>query len=78
VRPEYLLVVGAGMGSAYALRKWHFRKERVTHQAWQPYLVFRLKGFNRKRKKRHNPDEQKDKGEKGTAMPRRKETKGVI
>jgi NhaA family Na+:H+ antiporter len=40
VRPVYLLVVGAGMGSAYALRRWHFRKERATHQAWQPYLVF--------------------------------------
>jgi len=22
------------------LARWHFRKERVTHQAWQPYVVF--------------------------------------
>ena len=23
-----------------AAGRWHFRKDRVTHQAWQPYLVF--------------------------------------
>ena len=38
VRPAYLTVVAGGMGIAYALRKWHFRKELVTHQPWQPYV----------------------------------------
>jgi Na+/H+ antiporter NhaA len=38
VRPEWLALVFGAMGMAYALRKWHFRKELVTHQPWQPYI----------------------------------------
>ena len=39
VRPVYLLIVALAMGMAYGFRRWHFRKERVTHQAWQPYVL---------------------------------------
>ena len=38
VRPAYLSIVFGGMGIAFALRKWHFRKKMVTHQPWQPYV----------------------------------------
>ena len=38
VRPAYLSMVFGGMGVAFALRKWHFRKKFVTHQPWQPYV----------------------------------------
>ena len=39
IQPIWLLLVAAAMGWCYALRKWHFRKERRTHQAWQPYIL---------------------------------------
>ena len=31
---EYLLYSIAGMFASYVMRKWHFRKPRVEHQAW--------------------------------------------
>mmetsp|Transcript_3852 Transcript_3852/g.5085 ORF Transcript_3852/g.5085 Transcript_3852/m.5085 type:complete len:586 (+) Transcript_3852:87-1844(+) len=40
VRPAYLTIVFGAMGMAYALRKWHFRRERRTRQPWQPYIFF--------------------------------------
>jgi Na+/H+ antiporter NhaA len=39
VEPIYLLLVAGAMGIAYAFRKWHFRKTRVEHQGWQPYIL---------------------------------------
>ena len=39
VKPAWLLLVLAGMLCAYLLRKWHFRKQRATHQAWVPYIL---------------------------------------
>lgn len=38
VEPVWLLLVGLGMLVAFTLRKWHFRKERASHQDWQPYV----------------------------------------
>ena len=38
--PVYLLYVAFGMLMAYALRRWHYRIARVTHQSWVPYIVF--------------------------------------
>ena len=37
-KPEYLGLVALGMFLAFCLRRWHFRKRRVTHQSWIPYL----------------------------------------
>mmetsp|Transcript_89675 Transcript_89675/g.256210 ORF Transcript_89675/g.256210 Transcript_89675/m.256210 type:complete len:367 (-) Transcript_89675:819-1919(-) len=39
VEPVWLLLVIVGMGCAFALRKWHYRKPRITHQNWLPYVV---------------------------------------
>ncbi len=39
VEPKYLCLVALAMFLAYCLRKLHFRKSRMTHQSWAPYLV---------------------------------------
>lgn len=39
VEPVWLLLVIAGMACSFALRKWHYRKPRITHQNWLPYVV---------------------------------------
>ena len=31
-KPEYLLLIVAGMFTAYLMRKWHYRKPKALHQ----------------------------------------------
>ena len=38
IEPEYLSLVLLATFMAFCLRKWHFRKTRMTHQSWLPYL----------------------------------------
>jgi len=38
VEPVWLLLVLLAMLVAFLLRKWHFRKERASHQDWQAYV----------------------------------------
>ena len=40
IEPVWLLLVILGMVFAFALRKWHYRKPRITHQNWLPYVIF--------------------------------------
>jgi Na+/H+ antiporter NhaA len=37
-KPVWLLLTLGGILTAWLLRKWHYRKERVTHQSWTPYV----------------------------------------
>ena len=39
VQPQWLLLVAAAMITAWVMRKWHYRMERVTHQGWMPYVL---------------------------------------
>jgi hypothetical protein len=39
IEPKYLGLVFLAMFLAYCLRKFHFRKERATHQSWFLYVA---------------------------------------